>query len=121
MIRKRPEKSVFEEEKIETKLVEIKQESSKNENSAKPIKDEKLKTFDNKNRKIFKTYREEAIYIINLLKSQGIDIYDKNRYGGMYLHGNNSAKISQIFDVKDNVEKKENNLSQSELSKIFNS
>lgn len=80
------------------------------------------KTIDPSLRKEFKSYREEAIYVINLLKKQGVDIYDPNRYGGMYLKKHNS-KISNIFNKEKTDSNKEinneNQFDKNELSKFF--
>lgn len=78
--------------------------------------------------KEFKTYREEAIYVLNLLESQGIDIYDESRYGGMYLNQHSSsAKAKHIFtnnkNNKNNKPEQDINNTESDIdfSKLFGS
>ena len=74
----------------------------------------------------FKTYREEACYVLNLLEKQGINIYEEGRYGGMYLNNRSGGRISHIFSDTNNS-KKENNIQQinnneisdNDLSKLF--
>ncbi len=49
------------------------------------------------------TYREEAIKVLNILDSQGINIYDENRKPGMYLKkGNGNKKIIDFLGSKTN-------------------
>lgn len=49
----------------------------------------------------FKSYKDEAIWAINLLEQQGINIYDPNRHGGMYLKKKTDSKnIGSIFSEK---------------------
>lgn len=98
-----------------------------NDNKNQNIESEIIKqpkNIDPSLRKEFKSYREEAIYVINLLKSQGVDIYDPNRYGGMYLKKHNS-KIPNIFikektDSNKVINNEENQFDKNELSKFFN-
>ena len=45
---------------------------------------------EEKNKPLFsnieiKTYKQEAIEVLNILEQSGVDIYDPNRKGGMYL------------------------------------
>lgn len=73
-------------------------------------------------RKEFKTWEEEAKYVIGLLKEQGIDIYDKNRYGGMYLNSKKN-NLNHIFGEKKNKKpedtKEVNNIDNQSLSNFF--
>lgn len=41
-----------------------------------------------------KTFEEKTIEVLNELEKSGVNIYDENRYGGMYLKRNNSNNIS---------------------------
>ena len=83
----------------------IKKEPIQKENIKPQIQEQKSKYPE------FKTYREEACYVLNLLEKQGINIYEEGRYGGMYLNNRSGGKISHIFsDTKNN--KKENNSKQ---------
>ena len=66
----------------------------------------------------FKTYREEAIYVINLLKEQGVDIYAEGRKGGMYLKQNKDSQLSELFRPENN-EKETNNEEDSKLAAFF--
>lgn len=54
----------------------------------------------------FRTFTEEAIYVINLLKQNGVDIYDSNRYGGMYLNTqkNKNQSIKGLFSDESQSE-----------------
>lgn len=52
------------------------------------------------------TYREEAIVIIKDLKKNGINIYDENRKGGMYLRQNNTEKNFLEDNLKDKFQTK---------------
>lgn len=45
----------------------------------------------------FNNYEDEAKYVVKLLKAQGTDIYDANRFGGMYLRQNKDKGLSNIF------------------------
>lgn len=45
----------------------------------------------------FNNYEDEAKYVVKLLKAQGTDIYDENRFGGMYLRQNKDKGLSNIF------------------------
>lgn len=57
----------------------------------------------------FKTYQEESAYVVKLLKAQGTDIYDENRFGGMYLKSRNSERqISKFFSSSTNIDKETN-------------
>lgn len=53
-----------------------------------------------------KTWKEEAIEVLNLLDNQGIDIYSSENYGGMYLKqpGNQTSHstVKAIFSSKTN-------------------
>lgn len=51
----------------------------------------------------FRTYQEEAAYIIKLLKAQGTDIYDSNRYGGMYLKQKSKESVPDIFKNEETI------------------
>lgn len=62
-----------------------------------------------------KTFREQAIEVINILESKGIDIYDKNRTPGMYLKQQNKANKNLIkFLGGNNNQNQQNQQTQSE-------
>lgn len=73
-----------------------------------------------------KTYAEEVIEVLEILEEKGIDLYDPNRYGGMYLknHKNPNANVAQIFGKRkqknssklNNINKEESN---NELTNLF--
>lgn len=46
-----------------------------------------------------KTFRDEALEVLDLLDNEGINIYDENNYPGMYLKtkSNTSRKIKSLF------------------------
>ena len=70
-----------------------------------------------------KNYREDAIRTLNILEKKGINIYDTNRFGGMYLKSkeNESIKIAKIFEEKDTQNTgKSKQLNLTELLNIFN-
>lgn len=73
--------------------------------------------------KDFKTYHEEACYVLDLLESKGVNIYEEGRTGGMYLKQRGNAKLGHLFEKNnsDNDEINNNNKINSEtLSLIFN-
>lgn len=43
-----------------------------------------------------KTFREQAIQVLNILEAKGIDIYDENRTPGMYLRTSISDRKSKL-------------------------
>ncbi len=51
-----------------------------------------------------KTFKEQAIEVINILKSKGIDIYDPNRTPGMYLknHKGSNKNIIKFLGGNNN-------------------
>lgn len=69
----------------------------------------------------FKTYREEAIYVINLLKEQGVDIYAEGRKGGMYLKQNKDSQLFELFRPETNNvnNEKDNNREDAEFAAFF--
>lgn len=101
--------------------------NTNNDNSNINNQNSKIKTFDDSKRKIFKSYEEEAIYVLKILKEEhGVDIYEEGRYGGMYLN-NRKSKIKHIFESNNNNKtdnKKSNDESQinnKDLSNFFKS
>lgn len=81
--------------------------------------------FENKPK--FTTYKEEAIEAIKYLKSQGIDIYDESRYGGMYLKQRKDVvenKIPEVLKTKISktskpINNSENNNDSQQLNNLF--
>jgi hypothetical protein len=69
---------------------------------------------------IIKTWKEEAIEVLNILEKQGINIYDHTNYGGMYLKrkisGEKNNEIKQIFKNPELIDNKENQ----NLNNLFN-
>jgi len=58
-----------------------------------------------------KSFKDQSCEVLNILESQGINIYADGRYGGMYLHQNKEKITNQVkkyFQSKNN-EPKENN------------
>lgn len=54
-----------------------------------------------------KTFRDQAIHVLNILDSKGINIYDENRKPGMYLRdkkGHRKNIIENILAVGDSTE-----------------
>jgi len=77
------------------------------------------------NKKEFETYKEKCIEVLNILDKKGINIYDPNNYGGMYLKRRNSTnipkKLTDMFEKtskKDTEEKEEIELNN--LMNFFN-
>lgn len=89
----------------------------------------KIKTVKPQNKPYeFKTWREEACFVLDLLEKQGINIYEEGRYGGMYLNQNKGEKFKKLFDREDGKKSKANqqinnedksSISNSDLSKLF--
>jgi hypothetical protein len=52
-----------------------------------------------------KTWREEVFEVLDILEKEGINIYDENNHGGMYLNQQTKVptKLKQIFS--QNVKK----------------
>lgn len=99
--------NLFMIRKRQPKQEPIQQENIQQQN--KPSK--QLSSNNNKKYPEFKTYHEEACYVLDLLEKQGINIYEEGRYGGMYLNNHSSGKVSQIFNSTTN-NKKQNNIQQ---------
>lgn len=75
-----------------------------------------------------KTFKDEAISVLNILENQGINIYDNNRFGGMYLRQNKDkfipeSLIKSMSNKKDNKKESEsdevNSKDQSFYDKLF--
>jgi hypothetical protein len=113
MIRKRENSNnndLEEKDSKKTQVIEIEDSNIKQPKGIRP-----------ELRKEFQTYEEEAIYVLDLLKKQGVDIYDPNRTGGMYLK-KKSSKFNSIFKGKNNKESEEinnNEIPKSTLSDFF--
>lgn len=73
------------------------------------------------NKKVFKNYRDQAIEVLNILDSQGINIYSEDNFGGMYLKQNKSDKLlSKINGLFKTEEKEESTIDNELLSNFFN-
>ena len=76
------------------------------------------------NRKEFKTYKDEAIEVLNILEQSGINIYDENNYGGMYLKRKASENIpkplEKLFQETKNIPKNEEDINLNNLIQFFN-
>ncbi len=114
MIRKRKQKSEpYKEQNIQVQKNNSQvREQAQQKETRKPIE--------------FKTYREEACYVLDLLEKQGVNIYEEGRYGGMYLNRHSGGKFNHIFSNTKNNKKQENTqqinnekLDNNELSKLF--
>lgn len=69
----------------------------------------------------FNTYKEEAIYVLNVLEKQGIDIYSENNFPGMYLKGVKKPEVTQTLKSKIlSTSKQVNNNDSQELKNINN-
>ena len=69
-----------------------------------------------------KTYKDEAIMILNILEKQNIDIYDPNNKPGMYLNRKNKSNIPTVLLKKlkqKSTELEVSNQEQPDLSKLF--
>ena len=68
-----------------------------------------------------KTFKEESIEILNILDSQGINIYDESNYPGMYLKqkSNKNSKISNFFSSQKDNEKNKSNENQEKIKNLF--
>lgn len=67
-----------------------------------------------------KTFRDEALEVLDLLDNGGINIYDENNYPGMYLKSetNTNRKIKSLFtDTPTAVNKVVNNVSNKSTNK----
>ena len=108
----------------------IKKRQPKQESVSKPIQETKQQRPKPNNKPVnkeFKTYREEACYVLDLLEKQGVNIYEEGRYGGMYLNRHSGAKISHIFSETNNkkqnnnqqVNNSDSNIDNNDLIKLF--
>lgn len=69
-----------------------------------------------------KNYREDAIRTIEILEKKGINIYDENRYAGMYLKKDitDSNRLDKIFGTEEVGDSSENLSNQNiNFDKIF--
>lgn len=55
-----------------------------------------------------RSFRDQAIMVINILESQGIDLYDPTRTPGMYLKRRGTAKVPDALLKKMSLEGNEN-------------
>lgn len=65
-----------------------------------------------------KTFRDEALEVLDLLDNEGINIYDENNYPGMYLKtkSNTSRKLKSLFTDNPTVVNKSVNKSNKDNS-----
>lgn len=62
-------------------------------------------------------FKEQAKEVLNILESKGIDFYDENRTGGMYLRGRKSQTLKLVNKPnREVVDEQKNNF----LKKILN-
>lgn len=90
------------------------------ENDNNNIIDENETKFQN-NEEV-KNYREDAIRTIEILEKKGINIYDENRYAGMYLKKEitDFHRLDKIFGTEENGGSSENLSNQNiNFDKIF--
>lgn len=69
-----------------------------------------------------KNYREDAIRTIEILEKKGINIYDENRYAGMYLKKEitDFNRLDKIFGTEEVGDSSENLSNQNiNFDKIF--
>ena len=89
------------------------------ENNSSNIIDESTKFSNNEE---VKNYREDAIRTIEILEKKGINIYDENRYAGMYLKKEitNFNRLDKIFGTEEVGDSSENLSNQNiNFDKIF--
>lgn len=102
----------------------IKTDIAISKNESKVIRNSESIQSDIKNQVKAKTYLEMTIETLNILESKGINIYDKNRFGGMYLANSNKNKY-QINSLKskliNNKEKEKNNINSANVDNAINS
>jgi len=67
-----------------------------------------------------KTFKEEAVEILNLLEKDGTNIYDVDRTGGMYLKKKSKSEdmIPNVF-IKNKIKKSEKISSEGEAPSDF--
>lgn len=46
-----------------------------------------------------KTFRDQAIQVLNILEAKGIDIYDETRTPGMYLRSKNGRRNNKLISA----------------------
>lgn len=88
------------------------------ENNEK-VENESIKFSNNEE---VKNYREDAIRTIEILEKKGINIYDENRYAGMYLKKEitDFHRLDKIFGTEENGGSSENLSNQNiNFDKIF--
>ena len=88
-------------------------------NDSNNIIDENIKFSNNEE---VKNYREDAIRTIEILEKKGINIYDENRYAGMYLKKEitDFHRLDKIFGTEENGGSSENLSNQNiNFDKIF--
>lgn len=104
MIRKREKQTG--DNKSEVKNVDV----TENPNTSKQSKSEEQ----------FHTFLEQAIEVLNILDSQGIDIYDSGRTPGMYLKRHTSQTTLNQYTIgkilHNTTEEKSSVLSEKETS-----
>lgn len=74
-----------------------------------------------------KSYKEQAILVIKMLKESGTDIYAEGRYGGMYLHQKNNKKsnisenLKNVFsEKKETINNKDSEKKEHDFQNLFN-
>jgi hypothetical protein len=87
----------------------------------KPVETVSPVSISIKNNEKFQSFHDEAVYVIQLLKKKGDDIYDENRFGGMYLHGNEGFRKQnmKIFKSASLVNKENDEEQNSTVENIF--
>lgn len=94
MIKKRRETNNI---KQQTATNNIKQQTSTKKENNLIIDGVEIVDINGIEKPTFNNYEDEAKYVVKLLKAQGTDIYDENRFGGMYLRQNKDKGLSNIF------------------------
>lgn len=88
-------------------------------NNTENVENESIKFSNNEE---VKNYREDAIRTIEILEKKGINIYDENRYAGMYLKKEitDFHRLDKIFGTEENKNNPENLSNQNiNFDKIF--
>ena len=93
--------------------------NTENDNSNNIIDENETKFQNNEE---VKNYREDEIRTIEILEKKGINIYDENRYAGMYLKKEitDFHRLDKIFGTEENGGSSENLSNQNiNFDKIF--
>lgn len=101
------------------------QEKEQEKDYKKESENKNISTEENKNtsedlkRKI-KTFHDQACLVLDILESQGVNIYDPNRKPGMYLkHGSTKRISSNLINKTDSSNEDSKSELKNKLSQLF--